>query len=486
MQRTTDEFLTYYEILEITESATEEEIKIAYRRLAQEYHPDKVPSHLSKLRYDAAEKFKQGNEAYQVLSNPDARRRYDALLMELRKTAQQSPSSENQTDSSSATSSSPRIELSKNSFNFKYLQRGLSFSDFTITNIGGGTLNGVIKTDKNWLSVSHSNFSISSATQQVVSFDIDTSSLASDFEGTGTIEIQSNGGTERVNVTIAFFKEVRVEVDKVDLSRFRSRLTIGSLTIGGLFGFLIYYLFQELNDPVIGYIIFASIIGITIVASKLGYEEEDGGVAFAAGCFTLIGGVIILCILVNYFPHTFMTVGWALIYGSIANILSKPIRKALWRGDYTIPTMVVIGTAFLTATIVGIGLTAKREREEAKEAREKAIQTISNQLPGEWLGRVSNKEVKLLITRDGNQYLGLTGQIVYDDVLENLSVDFKNVGGDIVLVLKGTSYRLLNRGGNFRLHTFYGQLSSDGHSITGNFVDTAGNRGKWSVLRVSN
>lgn len=79
--------ITYYDVLEITESATYEEVKKAYRRLSQEYHPDKVPSHLTKLRKDAEEKFKQIQEASNVLSLPDKRREYDSQLLELREKA---------------------------------------------------------------------------------------------------------------------------------------------------------------------------------------------------------------------------------------------------------------------------------------------------------------------------------------------------------------------------------------------------------------
>jgi len=61
----------YYDILGVSRGASKDELKRAYRRLARKYHPDvnKEPG--------AEEKFKEINRAYEVLSEPDTRNRYD-------------------------------------------------------------------------------------------------------------------------------------------------------------------------------------------------------------------------------------------------------------------------------------------------------------------------------------------------------------------------------------------------------------------------
>jgi len=67
-------FRDYYEILGVARAAKEEEIKKAYRKLARKYHPDLNPNNKQ-----AEEKFKEVQEAYEVLSDPEKRQKFDQL-----------------------------------------------------------------------------------------------------------------------------------------------------------------------------------------------------------------------------------------------------------------------------------------------------------------------------------------------------------------------------------------------------------------------
>ena len=62
----------YYEVLGVSQSASQQEVKGAYRKLAVRYHPDRNPGD-----QDAEARFKEAAEAYSVLSDPEKRARFD-------------------------------------------------------------------------------------------------------------------------------------------------------------------------------------------------------------------------------------------------------------------------------------------------------------------------------------------------------------------------------------------------------------------------
>ena len=68
------EYKDYYKILGVDRSADAKEIKKAYRKLARQYHPDVNPGDAG-----AEERFKEINEAHEVLGDPDKRKKYDQL-----------------------------------------------------------------------------------------------------------------------------------------------------------------------------------------------------------------------------------------------------------------------------------------------------------------------------------------------------------------------------------------------------------------------
>ena len=63
----------YYEVLGVSKTASEDEIKKAFRKLARKYHPDMNRENPK----EAEEKFKEANEAYEILSNAERRAQYD-------------------------------------------------------------------------------------------------------------------------------------------------------------------------------------------------------------------------------------------------------------------------------------------------------------------------------------------------------------------------------------------------------------------------
>ncbi len=97
--------MNYYEILKISQNATNSQIKASYKQLAKKYHPDLYRGD----REFAEEKMKEINEAYDILSNPETKAEYDEYLQSLTQPAQPytPPTSPQTTPTSESPESQP-------------------------------------------------------------------------------------------------------------------------------------------------------------------------------------------------------------------------------------------------------------------------------------------------------------------------------------------------------------------------------------------
>jgi len=121
------DFIDYYKILGVDKSASESDIKKAYRKLARKYHPDLNPKDTT-----AKQKFQEINEANEVLSDPDKRKKYDQYGKDW-KHAEQFQHAGQQSHQQRSHAGEQHFE---GAFN------GSDFSDFFESMFGGGTRGG--------------------------------------------------------------------------------------------------------------------------------------------------------------------------------------------------------------------------------------------------------------------------------------------------------------------------------------------------------
>lgn len=117
------EFIDYYKILEIDKNASPEDVKKAYRKLARKYHPDLNPNDKG-----AESKFKQVNEANEVLSDPEKRKKYDQYGKDWKHAEEFEKAGQRQ--------SRPRGQGSSRAYSGHFTEE--DFSDFFSSMFGGG------------------------------------------------------------------------------------------------------------------------------------------------------------------------------------------------------------------------------------------------------------------------------------------------------------------------------------------------------------
>jgi curved DNA-binding protein len=125
------QFKDYYQILGVAKTATQDEIKRAFRKLARTHHPDVVKA---SKRAEAETKFKEINEAYEVLGDPEKRRKYDTLGADWERGSQVPPGWHQRGAGAGAPGGGMRGGYEDVEFNFG----GTGFSDFFEAFFGSG------------------------------------------------------------------------------------------------------------------------------------------------------------------------------------------------------------------------------------------------------------------------------------------------------------------------------------------------------------
>lgn len=197
------DFESYYDILGVDEKASFEEIKRAYKELVLKYHPDRVNPYLKEglgikeeIEGYTEEKFKRIQEAYEVLSDPEKRKKYDE---ELEKEKAKQGFSQGNSDGL------PILSVERNHFSFgDFISQAIVSEILRVANIGGGVLIGTIIPDKSWIKLSETIIRIENSECQEIEISIDTDCPSLSFNDAGTIEIETNGGKETIYIDVSF------------------------------------------------------------------------------------------------------------------------------------------------------------------------------------------------------------------------------------------------------------------------------------------
>ncbi len=119
---------TYYKVLDVSESATQLEIKTAYRNLLKKVHPDKVSTLSPDLQRLAEDTTKNITEAYSVLSNTSKRRQYDQTLAQRRCNSVPHPFTPNVPRGQRVRSQTPRAARSHHRHHHRHHHRNNPYS----------------------------------------------------------------------------------------------------------------------------------------------------------------------------------------------------------------------------------------------------------------------------------------------------------------------------------------------------------------------
>lgn len=249
---------------------------------------------------------------------------------------------------SSSGGGTPKIEISKSQFEFHdlHVNAGAQGS-FTISNTGGGTLQGPIKSNRAWLKPLQSQIDTAWHRQEI-SFQVDTTGLPLGVRESGEIEVQSNGGTEFVRVNIS------VEVEKKALTRFAWSLAAGGFVAGGFVGAVLCgALGVAPAQTAVAAYLFAWALGI-ILAVKRGLAAKEGKWGGVAGAF--FGGAVAAPILDAFPPVISASICCGLAYGLLLAAFARQIFVMRQKGAESLA--MVIGSIGMALALVLVALGA--------------------------------------------------------------------------------------------------------------------------------
>jgi len=267
---------------------------------------------------------------------------------------------------------SPKLTLSQTSFTFDNVRRGSSVSGrYTITNAGGGTLSGTIRANRPWVALSQSAIDAARHIQEHT-FYLDTSTLTVGTRNHATIEIASNAGSVRIEVSVA------IEMERAALSRWRKQVFWAGIPLGAILGLVIYHLMP----PPLAY-------AVTQVAGLVGAIALVVVCAMAGKWGGGIGGFFLASLVQTIFVHTTMAgysaAAWAEIVSAFLYFWAKPLLAAKLAGNERMKVWAAASGVLVAALIISAGFAIKQNIPQPLSFKSTTL-PVEDKLTGSTIG----------------------------------------------------------------------------------------------------
>ena len=267
---------------------------------------------------------------------------------------------------------SPEIALSQSSFTFDNIRRGTSVSGrYTITNAGGGTLSGTIKANRPWVVLPQGAIDAARHIQEHT-FCLDTSTLTLGTRNHAAIEIASNAGTVRIDISVA------IEMERATLSRWRKQAFWAGIPLGVVLGLVIYHLMPSPLEYAVTQI--AGLIGAIALVVVCAVAGKWGGG---------IGGFFLASIVQIAFMRTtvvgYSAVAWAEITSAFLFFWAKPLLTAKLAGNFRMKVWAAASGALVAAMIISAGAAVEHNFPQPLNLKSTTL-PVEDKLAGSTIG----------------------------------------------------------------------------------------------------